>query len=335
MTPDTLTGGLQVVHQSRLDDWAETLQRQGKSQGTIDQRLGHIRRMIEAGVDPEKATSEALADYLLSHDAWAPEYRRKIADSLRSFFTWAHATGILSMNPTDQLPQIRRPSYRPHPAPDSVLLDGFENGSLAERAIISLAATEMLRRTEIANLHPSNRTSHEITFIGKGQRERTVPLSSTTYELLCEIEKEQGVEAYYFPGRFGGHLHPSTVYKWVKKWVGDDWDLHSLRHRGATNGYRQTRNLRGLQILLGHAQISTTQIYTDVSNAELREIIESNALPRALNSRHITNKNSTTWSKNIYFLDLDHVTPDDVRTILDAAQRSLSHPRSSITHNSD
>lgn len=309
---------------SLLKAYELALVRQGKSEGTVSQRIGHIDRMIRAGIDVTTVDSDELIDYLLGRTDWAPEYRRKIADSCRSFFSWMVKTHRRETNPATELPIIKRPTYRAHPAPDEVVLTGFETGTLAERGIISLASVEMLRRTEIATLHPQNRHDLEITFTGKGGKIRTVPLSEGTYEILRQLEKEQGTDVYYFPGRFGGHLHPQTVYKWAKRQIGADWTLHSLRHRGATNGYHRTKDLRAVQELLGHASLTSTQIYTGVNQDQLRAVIEANQLPRPLNSRHQAAAEKT-WSRQIYFVDLNAVTPDDVRVILEAAQRRLNN----------
>jgi integrase/recombinase XerC len=169
------------------------------------------------------------------------------------------------------------PKPLPHPTPEVVVLAAFAGASLAVRAMILLAATEGLRRSEIASLHPQNRHGDAIRFLGKGARERIVPLDQLTLATLVNLEALQGRDLYYFPGRFGGHLHSSTVYRWVTSCT-PGWTLHSLRHRAATIGYSGTKDLRATQELLGHASPATTQIYTAVAFDDVKAVVNAASL---------------------------------------------------------
>lgn len=75
-------------------------------------------------------------------------------------------------------------------------------------------------------------------------------------------------------------MHPATVYKWLKRYLGDDWSTHNLRHRAASLGLRATGDLRGVQELLGHASLATTQVYTLVDTHQLAAIVEATSLQR-------------------------------------------------------
>lgn len=150
--------------------------------------------------------------------------------------------------------------------------------ALAERAIILLAATMALRRTEIASLHPKQRDGNKLTIMGKGDRVRTLTLDVVTLSVLRDIEALQGCENYYFPGRFGGHLHPCTVYRWVKRHVGEQWHLHSLRRRAAKVGFTKTRNIRAVQEFLGHESLNTTQLYINVTEDEVAAVAQAASL---------------------------------------------------------
>lgn len=123
--------------------------------------------------------------------------------------------------------------------------------------MLSLAAAQGLRRAEIATAHPMNRDGDLLRVTGKGSEERVVPLDVLTLSLLEQFEAMQGRQEFYFRGRSGGHLHPATVYKWLKRYLGDDWSTHNLRHRAASLGLRVTGDLRGVQELLGHASLAT------------------------------------------------------------------------------
>lgn len=195
------------------------------------------------------------------------------------YYAWAVRRQLLTTSPADEIATVRVPRAIPRPVPESRVLDAFSAGTLAERAIIALAQTQGLRREEIATAHPENRIGQSLRVLGKGGKERIVPLDFLTYSLLREIEAEQGVNDHYFRGRFGGHLHPATVYKWVKALL-PEYSIHNLRHSAGSNGLHKTRDVRAVQELLGHESLETTMIYTFVNDDSIRAVVEANSLGR-------------------------------------------------------
>ena len=171
--------------------------------------------------------------------------------------------------------------------PESIVLNAFQHGTLAERAMLALGASLGLRREEIATAHPRNRAGDTIRVIGKNSDERVVALDTLTASLLLELEVEQGSDVYYFPGRFGGHLHPQTIYKWVKARLGPEWSTHNLRHRAATIGLDCTGDIRAVQELLGHRSTSSTQLYTAVTGSRIARVVETTSLGSYDSSRRI------------------------------------------------
>jgi site-specific recombinase XerD len=110
---------------------------------------------------------------------------------------------------------------------------------------------------------------------GKGQKQRTVPLSDGLAELIrCgAVGHTPGMpeRGWLFP-RWpeGGHLTPQYVGLLVARALPDQWTMHTLRHRFSSRAYRGTRNLRAVQMLLGHASIATTERYVAVDDSEMR-----------------------------------------------------------------
>jgi site-specific recombinase XerD len=252
----------------------------GKSANTIRQRVGDIDRFSRRCPELFAVTTEDLVLYLgtgAESAHWKPEYLKKIRSSLRSFYRWAHQSGRVEIDPAYGLSPVTVPKPLPHPTPEIVILAAFAGATPPVRAMILLAATEGLRRSEIAGLHPQNRHGNAIRVFGKGSRERIVPLDQLTLSALVGLEALQGRDAYYFPGRFGGHLHSSTIYRWVTSCTAG-WTLHSLRHRAATIGYSGTKDLRATQELLGHASPATTQIYTAVAFADIQAVVSAASL---------------------------------------------------------
>lgn len=303
-----------------LQDFRRHLHQRDKSAGTIFQRIGDMHRFSRLHPALLECTEADVANYLADNQTtWSRNYRRKVRSSLIAFYTWAHESALIPINPSKNLADIRYYKGVPKPIPESAYLDVFEGGTLAERAIISLATTECLRRAEIAAIHPRHRVNDVLTIRGKGDKVRAVPLSATTAGLLLQIEEEQGKNAYYFPNRSGGHLDPSTIYKWAKRWLGPDWHLRSCRHRGATNGFRETRNIRAVQALLGHSSLATTEIYTQVTLDDLRDVVYHNQAPESSTSRHMPGvPMRNRWASEVLTVQLSNVKLSDVEAVIKA-----------------
>jgi site-specific recombinase XerD len=92
---------------------------------------------------------------------------------------------------------------------------------------------------------------------------------------LCSHDISGG---WLFPNGSGGHLSPWMVGQLVARVLPAQWTMHTLRHRFASRAYRGTRNLRAVQVLLGHASIATTERYTAVDDSEIRAAMTAAAL---------------------------------------------------------
>ena len=269
------------------------LRHRGYAEGTVRQRVGDIDRMMRTLGSLSELTYDDLVSYLSpARRDWRPEYRKRITASIRIFYVWANHSGHMVHNPAVELPTVRIPRAVPRPVPESVVLSAFQQGTLAERAILALGATLGLRREEIATAHPRNRAGDTLRVIGKNSDERVVALDTLTAALLHELEVEQGTDVYYFPGRFGGHLHPATIYKWVKARLGPEWSTHNLRHRAATIGLDRTGDIRAVQEMLGHRSISSTQLYTAVTGLRIARVVEATSLGSYDSSRRIAGQMS-------------------------------------------
>jgi integrase/recombinase XerC len=144
--------------------------------------------------------------------------------------------------------------------------------------MLRLAGEAGLRRAEVARIHYRDLIEGvdgaALLVHGKGGKKRVVPISESLAELLRRgaAGHTPGMpeRAWLFPTGFGGHLTPDRVGRLVALALPGDYSMHTLRHRFATRAYRGTRNLRAVQVLLGHASIATTERYTAVDDAEIR-----------------------------------------------------------------
>ncbi|MGF3057318.1 tyrosine-type recombinase/integrase [Microbacterium sp. YY-01] len=265
-----------------LKEYKASLVAAGRASNTIVQRVGDVERFMRSVSNLEAVTAADVTAYFAAHPQWKPEYRKKVATSLRLFFRWAGRERLIH-DPSRGLPVVRVPRFARPPAPDALIEDVLRSAPLKDRAVLLLGATLGLRRTEIATLHPRDRLERVLTVTGKGGHSRRIPLDDHTLATLRELEREQGADSYYFPGTSGtGHVHPCTIYKWVRRMLGPDWTPHSLRRRAGHAGFQRTTNIRAVQTLLGHASLDTTALYVHVDEDDVAEVTAATSMATKL-----------------------------------------------------
>jgi integrase len=160
----------------------------------------------------------------------------------------------------------------PRPVPDAVLnlyRQSAETGD--DLLMFDLAALQGMRRGEIAGLRTDNIDMDRDVLVvcGKGDRIRAIPIHAEVRDRLAA--KAASSSEWVFPSPRGrGHIHPRTAGRRVTAMMGGAYTTHQLRHRFATAVYKASGNdIRVTQELLGHANITTTQIYTQVDSASL------------------------------------------------------------------
>lgn len=247
----------------------------GRAAGTVQLRVMHVRRLART-VSPLEATADQLTDLLAElASTHRPESRKSMRASLLSFYGWAHARGLIASNPAAHLEPITIPRTLPRVAADADIAAALRGERLEVRAMVMLARFGCLRLSEITRAHSRDRMNDTLRVLGKGSKERIIPLVPDLHRALEDLEKLYG-GGHYFAGRYGGHLHPTTVGKTITRATG--WNPHSLRHAGATAAYRSTRDLRAVQALLGHASLATTERYLHLDMDALRAAAAGTAL---------------------------------------------------------
>jgi integrase len=128
-----------------------------------------------------------------------------------------------------------------------------------------------MRRAEVAQVHRRDVVEDllgwSLVVHGKGSKDRIVPLPSDLARVI------RSADGYLFPGRIDGHLSPRYVGKLVARALDDGTTMHQLRHLCATEVHRETKDLRLVQAMLGHASLATTQRYVAVDDAAMRAAI--------------------------------------------------------------
>ena len=225
---------------------------------------------------------------------------RKVA-AVKSFFNFLVDQGYLQRNPADELdsPKVEKhlPSAIPPEDVDRVLAApvGETPTAYRDRALLESLYATCLRVSELVALNVTdvNVDSGTVRCVGKGNKERVLPVYDRALEVINAyitegrpiLVKNHPEEEALFLNRRGNRLTRQGLWLIIKRYV-DDMDIdapvtpHTLRHSFATHMLRGGAGLREVQQMLGHANISTTQVYTQVSNDHLREVYDESH-PRA------------------------------------------------------
>ncbi len=216
---------------------------------------------------------------------------RRLA-AIRSFFRFLVRRGLVSANPTSvlQSPRVGRPLPRTLSRTDvEALLErpsGQDPLKMRDRAMLEVMYATGMRVSELVglDLHQLNFITGTAQVRGKGGKERVVPLGEYALEALrVYLERgrdrlsKRGSTRALFLNRSGKRLTRQGFWKALKgyaKGAGIDSGVtpHMLRHSFASHLLEGGADLRAIQELLGHADISTTQIYTHVARGRLKEI---------------------------------------------------------------
>ncbi|MEZ8045463.1 tyrosine recombinase XerC [Vibrio sp. 10N.286.46.A8] len=217
--------------------------------------------------------------------------------SLRSFFDFLVLRGEMTANPAKGVSAPRK--QRPLPKNLDVdevgqLLDVNEDDplSIRDRAMMEVMYGAGLRLAELVgiNLKDVLGRQGEIRVIGKGDKERKAPFSGLAKEWVDKWLKVRGAlaspgEPALFVSKLGTRISHRSVQKRMEEWgkkqsVASHISPHKLRHSFATHVLESSQNLRAVQELLGHENISTTQVYTHLDFQHLAQAYDQ-AHPRA------------------------------------------------------
>lgn len=208
----------------------------------------------------------------------APETRKSALSSWRLFYAFAARRGLRDDDPTRDVESVRIPTRMPRVAPDDAITRALRAATAPQRAMVLLARYGCLRLTELTTLHTRHREGDMLRVRGKGDKERMVGINDDLLIALKTLEL-QGT-GFYFPGVRGPHMHPQSVHKIIYRLTG--FNPHALRHAGATAAYNETRDIRGVQAMLGHASLATTQRYLHLDADALRRVAAATVIrPRS------------------------------------------------------
>ncbi|HKJ29250.1 MAG: site-specific tyrosine recombinase XerD [Desulfuromonadales bacterium] len=239
--------------------------------------------------------SAAIVLRFLSHlknAGLSPRSRARSLAALRTFHKFLVREKITKDNPTDQVVSPKSLTALPHTlAPldvESLLSSPKGDSALAwrDRAMLEIIYATGLRVSELVSLKLSDLQMDVgyLTAFGKRSKQRIVPLGETAIAALQEylqngrpgLEKQKGSH-FLFLNRSGEGLTRQGFWKIIKRraleaGISQSITPHTMRHSFATHLLENGADLRSVQAMLGHADISTTQIYTHVTRERLRKM---------------------------------------------------------------
>lgn len=291
-----------------IDAYLAELTRGNASPHTIRNYGADLRQFLEYFSPPGTAPPEPREFGTLEFREWLADlYQRRLTPvtmnrklaAVRALFSYLHKEGVVPLNRARLVHNLKAPKKLPevmNEAQTNALVDGVAEDKLErpfpvrDRAIFELLYGCGLRVSELVglNLEDLDMAERWLRVRGKGRKERQVPFPAKAAEALeahLALRPAVSGETAVFLNQRRRRLADYTVRRLVKLYataLAGDSTLHphSLRHAYATHLLRAGADLRAIQELLGHASLSTTQKYAQVSLADLMAVYDK-AHPKA------------------------------------------------------
>jgi site-specific recombinase XerD len=248
----------------------------------------------------ERLTLRRYVAFLASR-GYARRTIARRASSLRRYFHWLRRTGAIEADPSTglsapkgdgRLPRVLRDDEMGTllDAPPAKVDDDEPHIRLRDDAVLEVLYGSGVRVSELCSLRPGDvdLSRRRVTVWGKGSKQRVVPLSGPAAEALQgwladgrqHLAGDETPPDALFLNRRGRRLGPRDVRRIIDRRAAAPTHPHALRHTFATHLLDGGADLRAVQELLGHADLSTTQLYTHVSKERLRKVHQQSH-PRA------------------------------------------------------
>ena len=252
------------------------------------------RAQLTGPADVDHVVLRRYLSFLTTRRLAKRSIARKAA-ALRRYFAWLTRTGVLGTDPSRRLTAPRGEGRLPHVLKAGeleVLFDERDAGhvEVRDRAVVELLYGSGLRVGELCGLRPADvdRPRGLVLVWGKGSKQRQLPMSESSVEAVSAwldrgraalVGAETPADALFLNAR-GRRLTPRDVRRILDRRAASPTHPHALRHTYATHLLDGGADLRAVQELLGHENLSTTQLYTHVSKERLRTVYDTTH-PRA------------------------------------------------------
>ena len=265
------------------------------SKATIETYSSTIKRYLvyldEIDMEIEEVTTDDINDYLKTLSNLSPVTLNLRLNAFKSFFHFLYRDEYIESNPAKDLELSRIGRHLPDVLTELEiykLLNSFNEDNpyeLRNKTIIEVLYSAGLRVSELCNLKTNNVNlkEYQLRVVGKGDKERIAYIGDKAAKLIekyydfsrNKILKGQENQ-YLFVSNNGKQLTRAYILSFIKKYakickISKNVHPHTLRHSFATHILENGADLRSVQLLLGHADISTTEIYTHLSNSKLKD----------------------------------------------------------------
>lgn len=270
-----------------LNDYRSYLQlERAMSPNTVASYCSDVSKFMKSvGLSPENVSSEDIVSYLQDADFLEKRSQARFLSSLRSFFGWLVMEGTLVDNPCDLVESPKLGRYLPSVLSVQEVFDILDSvdistvKGLRDKAILEVLYGCGLRVSEVVALKISGLYFSDglVRVVGKGNKERVVPLVGVTAEALkaylsvrpCPSSEADDI---IFLNRFGESLSRQSVFKMIKAQallagVAKSISPHTFRHSFATHLIENGADLLAVQDMLGHESITTTEIYMHLESS--------------------------------------------------------------------
>lgn len=255
-----------------LEEWSNWMRAAGAAENTVKTRTDGVKLLWHsAGTDdPVQIPTTDIVRWLARcQSKWT---RCTYAASARAWFTWLVKRGYRNDHPMTEMAVPKTPRSVPRPASSDVIRDVLPLAGRRARAYIVIATFLGLRVHEIAKIHGEDFAEGWYFVRGKGDVDAAVPI----HPLVEDLRVGFPTAGPWFPGTDDGHVRAATVTKTVARTfrkAGYNVTAHQLRHWYGTHAQRVGKDSRATQQLLRHANLASTQIYTQVADLHLQEIV--------------------------------------------------------------
>ena len=286
-----------------LDGYLKMLGQQGKSAHTLSAYGRDLTELVRLLTEGSSETAQDLTrrDFVaalkrLSQQGLSERTLARKLSAWRQYCGWLVQSGMMNNDPTFNLKAPRLPERLPKALPQEELnhmLDSTpaDDGlAVRDHALFELMYGSGLRLSEIHGLDLGDVLLDEgwVSVTGKGRKERQVPLSGKSVEALRAYLSERVAadgETALFTGKNGTRLGQRQIQKRLQAWAvrqgsGQHISPHMMRHSYASHLLQSSRDIRAVQELLGHSNLSTTQIYTKLDFDHLAKVYDEGH-PRA------------------------------------------------------
>lgn len=272
----------------------------GLSENTMDSYARDLIKFINYLTEASVSLLNVSYQQLLGFSGWLYDKGLSVnsisrtMSAVKQFYRYLCMQKIIDANPTSELevPKRRRPLPKYLSidevialldAPDSSTIDGKR-----DKAMLELLYATGMRVSELLNLkiQDINIIDKYIICYGKGNKERIIPFGEVALKALenylknarLQLIRNKNVD-YVFVNKRGSHMTRQGFWKIIKKYaikvnISKTLSPHIIRHSFATHLLEHGADLRSVQIMLGHADISTTEIYTHLSRSKIQELYQ-------------------------------------------------------------